>query len=499
VINDKFYILLSILFEVSLSQESAAAFLVNMQESGAGGSVGGAAIATELQARGIHLYGNKILKELGFDSDMRVLLQTPSPSQNFNSDGFLPYEVKFFDLPKDADGQPQNYDDMIETYLVRADRRESFKENLEKTPGMIIAISHFYVDAAVRGNLIEEIKDLSLEERILPITHFHSSPDFTIRADSPGFHRELDTSWDRRMYEIATLRTSIVQFSTVREREMTARAYDGVYGLTYEHILKNSFVAGLPINSEGFEVENPEDKRKTAREKLSLPEDATVFGMVTRVDTEKGYDKFLEQFIHYFHEQIESGVDIDSLPYAVVVGGIPSKDPKLKTRAEEVQSIIKDLPKDMQSYIRFSGEAMPAAEVMHALDAYFGPSSTETFHLAPKEAGLCITSTTVDGETHSHGIPAFLSDIAAHRETHPDGSAFLFDEETYDGYYEGKVYINGFKDAFLAAMNKHTRIELGRKNNENSKRFSLEESTKAFFTGLLACEGVDPNFFHSKS
>lgn len=252
--------------------------------------------------------------------------------------------------------------------------------------------------------------------------------------------------------------------------------------------MSNSIVAGLPLNSEEFETDDPIQKRKEARDILNVPQDALVFGMVTRIDTEKGYDLFLENFIHFLEEQLSEGKSIDELPYAVVVGGIPEKDPKLRTRAEEIRSMVERLPDDIKSHIRFSGEAQPAVQVMHGLDAYFGPSATETFHLAPKEAGLCEVPDTIAGQNHMHGIPAFLSDIAAHRETHPGESAFFFDPSTYENTVREKLGIKkmvyGFKYAFLTAMNDVSRGLYGLRNADNSKRFALEESTRTFLHEL---------------
>jgi hypothetical protein len=97
---------------------------------------------------------------------------------------------------------------------------------------------------------------------------------------------------------------------------------------------------------------------------------------------------------------------------------------------------------------------------------------------------MCEIETELNGVKVQHGVPAFLSDIAAHRETHPDGSAFIFDKNTY----------KGFEQAFEVACDPVQRIRYGKANAANSKRFGLEESTKSFISALVK---MRPNFFTS--
>jgi len=466
------------LFRTGISQESGVAFLGDPSKSGAGASVGGASIASELQTRGLALYGPDILKGFSISPDFSVIFQTPLPYQDYVAVE-QPYQTDFYDLPTDNLGKPIPYDEMVDTYLNRDGIKNRYRELLQQY-GTIIDISHFYVEAAVRGALLEELaqekKYGNIHERIIQITHFHSSPDFTIRADSPEFHQKLGTSWERRMYEIATMHTSIVQFSTEREREMTARAYDGVHGLTYNHIMSKSFVAPLPINTEAFVVDDPSEKRITARRILEIPEDALVYGMVSRIDTEKGYDTLISNFREWIESKKNGGMDVGSLPYLAVIGGIPGKNPRLKERADEIKKLVLKMTDDLRSHIIFPCKAMRGGDVFHAFDAYFGPSETETLHLAPKEAGLCEIFTTLkNGELVRHGIPAFLSRIAAHIETHPDGSAYLFDQNSKEEFFK----------AFEAALDPQQRIDLGIKNAENSKRYSLQVSTLTFITKLM--------------
>src|SRR5690606_8755437 len=99
------------------------------------------------------------------------------------------------------------------------------------------------------------------------------------------------------------------------------------------------------------------------------------------------------------------------------------KNPHLVEVYNDVKNLVYMLPGQIKSHIHFEGKARNHSEVIDAADAYFGPSMTETLHLAPKEAGL-------------HGIPAFLSDIAAHRETHPDDSAYLFGPHDQAQFFE---------------------------------------------------------------
>ena len=475
---------MSILIRESITQESAHAFRADLERSGAGASVGGAAIATELQMKGIALHGKDMLEEIGVSDDVGFLLQTPSPHEGYTPEG-VEYATELFDLPTGADGKPLPYDKMIDAYLNRPEILERYRELLGKHD-KIIDIAHFYVEAAVRGALLEELAKEpgyeNLAERVLQVTYFHSSPALTIRAESPEYFQNSNTSWERRMYEIATLKTSTVAFSTRQEREITARAYDGVYGLTYEDIMKRSVVAPLPINSEAFNVENPTEKRAEARQKLGLKQDATVLGMVTRIDTEKGYDVLIENFVQWLNDLKEQGADISNIQLAVL-GGVPLKDPRLMSRAQEMKQYIASLPEDIQSQIIFPGVAMSASEVMFAFDAYFGPSQTETLHLAPKEAGLCQVQSEIDGTTITHGIPAFLSKIAAHEETHPNDSAFFFDKDSYESHElkddkTGEmVHVAGFKEAFETALSPKHRAYYGGRNHHNSQRFGLEQST----------------------
>ena len=466
--------------ETIISPERAAS-------SVAGASTGGAAGASDLQTKGLIRYGADILTKLGYSQkslkNLSFYVQTPNPVGGIDVSKEQGYTIAFEDPIDNAGHKKENYDEIVDVISDKETVKQRYREML-RTHGKILDISHFYVSAAIRGIVMEELSQeeefKNINERVIQVTHFHSSPSFTIRQENPEYYKGHRSSWARENYEIASLRTGITVFSTEKERELTAQAYDGVQGLTYEFIMENSFVSPLTIDTDKPEGSDPIEERKKAREILKLPEDATVFMMVTRLDTEKGYDAFILNWINWAQSKIAGLTDqtqiesiIDQLPYCVVAGGAPLKDPRLVARYKEVYDFIHSNAVDerIRDRIRIPGP-MPGKQVFPAADVVFGPSLTESYHMVPKEAGAQQIQSH-DPSEGMHGVPVFLSDIAAHQETHGD-KAFYFDH----------LSENGFATAFDAAMDPKLRAHYGRLNAQNTEQFSVEQSTETFLTKL---------------
>ncbi|MEW5939834.1 MAG: glycogen/starch synthase [Chloroflexota bacterium] len=118
-----------------------------------------------------------------------------------------------------------------------------------------------------------------------------------------------------------------------------------------------------------YTIDNPaiREKNKTAlQEKLGLPVDANIplFGMVTRMDKQKGVDLLLEVFAR-----------LNDLPWQFVLLG--TGDPELETAARALQ---KQLPERVRAEMRF--DAALARHIYAGADMFPMPSRYEPCGLA---------------------------------------------------------------------------------------------------------------------
>ncbi|MCX7996541.1 MAG: hypothetical protein N2691_02140 [Patescibacteria group bacterium] len=422
-----------------IRQESAAAFRVppdKLAASGGGSATGGAAPATVSMAEAFALHAEEVLANEGYHYGVDVLLDTPYPYRGYDpAEAGFPENMRTFmyGLPRHRNGSPASYDDMIRMYKRRAAQMAAMKAEFRAmvSRGPTFSLGHFYVDLAVRRHVLAELAQYG---PVIPqYGAFHSALADQIKLESPGLYAALVESGNltrrRIQAERVLIASNITMFSTEAERQMTIQALTGkkVNGriLTTEYLEARTLVVPLTIDSDQFSPEDPmqpnrkrNEQRKAFLGEYGIALEDFVIGGVMRLDAEKGYDEFARGFIEFLEEFENLYRDPTSrprVPKLFIAGGVPNK-PGMQEKYEALLKRIREFEEShpkYQGHIIIPNTAFHHGKIANAFDWLVGPSLSETFHLAPKEANAA-------------GVPVALTNIAAHHETHGH-SAIYFD------------------------------------------------------------------------
>ncbi len=181
-------------------------------------------------------------------------------------------------------------------------------------------------------------------------------------------------------------------------------------------------------------------ERARARQRLGVPEGATVIGYLGRLHYEKGTDLLLEAFLQRFARRPDV--------HLVMIGRGPTGtaddiEPALRERAAESGC----------DRIHLVGEVVDASSLLAAFDVYAQPSRREGRSLAMLEAMAA-------------GVPTVTSNLPAIREVHlPDETALLVEASDSHGLGSAIERLLGSPDL---------RHQLGARAREHARRFSID-------------------------
>lgn len=133
----------------------------------------------------------------------------------------------------------------------------------------------------------------------------------------------------------------------------------------------------------GREIEKMESgflSRQEAREKLGLPQGATVIGNVARIDEGKGTRELLEGALKAMGKHPDL--------HLVLIGPPTADDPKAVAFAESLRERIAALPPDRKSRVHAPGAIADSYRILKAFDLFALPTYCECFALSLLEALL---------------------------------------------------------------------------------------------------------------
>jgi glycosyltransferase involved in cell wall biosynthesis len=153
---------------------------------------------------------------------------------------------------------------------------------------------------------------------------------------------------------------------------------------------RKTLLENLPITPEQIRVVNyGRDISKTesgflskveAREKLSIPLGAVVFGTVSRIEKSKG----VREFIHAGVEMLRGHEEV----HLAVIGSPSPNNPEAETYYQEILSFVDTLEEKKHNRVHFLGALPDSFKYLRAFDVYVLPSYEECFSLSLLDAQL---------------------------------------------------------------------------------------------------------------
>jgi glycosyltransferase involved in cell wall biosynthesis len=389
-----------------------------MAAAGIGGSVGGGGYAAGEYERILAEQFPEIATRQGLDLGINVVTIAPTPYAGFDETRLPPYpntQRFLFDLPLGSDGKPVPYMDMVDYYLDRGNR--AYLDRIEPAlrqlkDGGSIRFGNYWVDMYVMQELTRRYG--------IDVQHWgmtHSALAGVIDMDSQEEGAKIGQR--QREIELEILRDQHIVVATQADIDRAVAAYTGVrYGpregdvFTGEQLRERFVQVPLAVNTKDYGIDTTGEKRAAARQyltKYGIEDDDILYMMVSRLDTEKGYDLLVDAAMPYLEALRDAGVPLKEIPKFAIFGGVPTKDFNLVKAHGAVKARLEDFKlrhPDLAGHLIMEGDPEPHPVIAHAADVVLGPSRTETWHMTVKEDAMC-------------GTPLILSDIPVHRETHP--------------------------------------------------------------------------------